>query len=94
MRARRGKRKAKNPIELSRLDKGFRFSKERNSVSGKIVISGRITDVSYWRPLAVSPVFVAKNDPHFGVLKAHVFQAMNRSNLSCRDSASSLLKKT
>ena len=28
------------------------------------------------RPLAVSPVFVAKNDPHFGVLKAHVFQAM------------------
>ena len=28
------------------------------------------------RPLAVSPVFLAKNDPHFGVLKAHVFQAM------------------
>ena len=28
------------------------------------------------RPLAVSPVFVAKNDPHFGVLEAHVFQAM------------------
>ena len=28
------------------------------------------------RPLAVSPVFVAKNDPHFGALKAHVFQAM------------------
>ena len=38
--------------------------------------------------------FCGKNDPHFGVLKAHVFQAMKWSTLSCRDSASSLLIKT
>ena len=56
-------------------------------------ISADVACLAYW-PLAVSPVFVAKNDPHFGVLEAHVFQAMKWSSLSCRDSASSLLIKT
>ena len=46
VRTRRRQGKAKNPVELARLGKSFRLSKERNSISGKIARGGRATSVS------------------------------------------------